>query len=109
MPACNHDERAILAAELLVARRRIAQLEQAVESHGRIGQALGVVMCRYAIGADAAFGAMTRVSQHHNVKLRQLAEAVIDVVACRSTSIPDNLRAPLEDLLQDAESVARKD
>jgi hypothetical protein len=56
-------------------------------------------MYRYAIDAEAAFATMTRVSQYHNVKLRTLAEAVIEECTCRGRPVPSTLSAALDDLL----------
>ena len=101
MPECAHDcaEVAVLTCQLRAAHHRIDQLQQAIESRGRIGQALGVLMCRYAIDAEAAFATMTRVSQHHNVKLRELAEAVLGTITCRGEPVTHGLRPALEELL----------
>ena len=76
-----------LAAELACARERIEQLERAVESHELVGRASGILMAVHRIDADRAFAAMTRVSSQSNVRLRDVAEALIalmtseDVVA----------------------------
>ncbi len=62
--------REALAAE----RTRSAELEQALMSSRQIGMAIGVVMERYRIAPDAAFGVLQRLSQSGNVKLRDIAE-----------------------------------
>ena len=92
-----------LQRALELARARVAHLEAAVEAHGRIGQAMGILMARYGIGADAAFAALARVSQHHNLKLRRLADAVITTTTGGDTSLPRELTGALEELLRSGE------
>jgi hypothetical protein len=82
------------------AQRRIEHLEDALETHGRIGQAIGILMSRYTISADAAFSAVSRVSQCHNVKLRTLADAVIATIDDPGMRLPRELADALEELLR---------
>jgi AmiR/NasT family two-component response regulator len=42
-----------------------------------IGQAVGIVMYRYAVDEQAAFAYLTRISQHSNVKLHQVAAEIV--------------------------------
>jgi len=49
-------------------------LLRAVHSRGLIGQAQGMLMQRYGLTADSAFGVLRRCSQQHNTKLVVLAE-----------------------------------
>ncbi|BCJ34138.1 hypothetical protein Athai_16410 [Actinocatenispora thailandica] len=70
---------AAVAAEIAVvlgAARRIANMTVALQSRDLIGQAKGIVMERYKLGADAAFALLSRASQERNVKLRDLAAEV---------------------------------
>jgi hypothetical protein len=94
-------------ADLHKALERIAQLERAVESHGLIGQAMGILMCRYSITSEAAFAALTRASQHHNLKLRCLAEATIDTIAGRGVALPREVEEALEEILRAGETPDR--
>ena len=98
------DAEAALRAELGKAAERIAHLERAVESHGIIGQAVGILMCRYGIRAEAAFAALTRVSQHHNLKLRCLADATIDTTSGQASPLPREVTEALEELLRAGET-----
>ena len=59
---------------------RIRQLEAALESHAVVDQSRGVLMAAHRIDPDAAWGLLTRVSSHENIKVRTLAEAVIALV-----------------------------
>jgi alkanesulfonate monooxygenase SsuD/methylene tetrahydromethanopterin reductase-like flavin-dependent oxidoreductase (luciferase family) len=82
------------------ARRRIEHLQRALEARGRTGQAVGILMCRYMISADAAFSAMSRVSQCHNLKVRALADAVIATIDQPGKPLPRELLDALEELLR---------
>jgi GAF domain-containing protein len=52
-------------------------LREALESRDVIGQAKGILMARRKCTPDAAFEALRKVSQHRNIKLRQIAEQVV--------------------------------
>jgi GAF domain-containing protein len=52
-------------------------LREALESRDVIGQAKGILMARRGCTADAAFDALRKVSQHRNIKLRDIAEQVV--------------------------------
>jgi AmiR/NasT family two-component response regulator len=43
-----------------------------------IGQATGLLMERYTIDEDAAFAFMVRASSHGNIKLRDIAQGLVD-------------------------------
>jgi hypothetical protein len=57
--------------------RHDENLNQALTSRGQIGQAVGILMERYRLDPDAAFGFLVRVSQTGNVKLREVAAGII--------------------------------
>jgi hypothetical protein len=57
--------------------RQVDQLKAAVQSRQLIGQAVGMVMERYQVDEARAFGFLTRLSSHENVKLRILAERLV--------------------------------
>lgn len=54
-----------------------AHLREALESRDVIGQAKGILMARRGCTADVAFEALRKVSQHRNIKLREIAEQVV--------------------------------
>jgi hypothetical protein len=58
----------------------VDNLRQAIRTRATIGRAVGVVMERYRLSEDRAFAYLARLSQHHNVKLRQVAQTVVDSV-----------------------------
>ncbi len=55
----------------------IADLRRAMQTRTTIGQAVGIVMERYGLAPDRAFAFLTRLSQHRNVKLRQVAQEFV--------------------------------
>lgn len=64
------DEREALADE-------VEGLRRALETRPLIDLAKGMVMHRYGCGEAAAFGLLRRLSQEHNVKVRDLASAIV--------------------------------
>lgn len=65
------------AAMALEYARQITQLQEAVQTRQRIGQAVGVVMHRYGLDDARAFAFRTRMSSTSNTKLRVVAERII--------------------------------
>ena len=64
--------------------RRADNLHQALATRELIGQAQGILMERERITPDQAFDILLRASQHLNVKLREVAQELID-----TGTIPD--------------------
>jgi transcriptional regulator with GAF, ATPase, and Fis domain len=58
--------------------RRAENLHAALASRETIGEAIGILMERERITSAAAFHILRRASQHLNVKLRQVAEDLIE-------------------------------
>lgn len=56
----------------------IEQLQEALQSRDVIGQAKGIIQAREGVDADQAFERLRDMSQHRNVKLRDLAKAVVE-------------------------------
>ena len=52
-------------------------LEQAIEARTVTGRATGILMNRYQLTAERAFEVLRRYSQDRNIKVRDLAEALI--------------------------------
>nr|WP_269449886.1 ANTAR domain-containing protein [Auraticoccus cholistanensis] len=73
-----------LAATLPVALRIAQQasdvhhLQQALVNRSVIDQALGVLMAQNRCSRDEAFGILRRASQNRNVKLRDVAAAIVE-------------------------------
>ncbi len=58
--------------------RRTDNLQAALTTRGLIGQAQGILMERERITADQAFDVLRRASQRLNIKLRDVAQTLID-------------------------------
>jgi len=65
------------AAVALAYSIEVQTLREAVQTRTRIGQAVGIVMERYKIPEQQAFAFLTRLSQNRNVKLRHIADELI--------------------------------
>lgn len=68
---------AALAAVALARSINDEQLVRAIETRTVIGQAIGMIMERYALDEDRAFDVLRRLSSQGNVKLRDLAAQVV--------------------------------
>ena len=55
---------------------RLEQLAEAVEHRTTIGMAMGILMERLDLDADAAFAYLRRVSSHQNRKLYVIASEI---------------------------------
>jgi GAF domain-containing protein len=53
-------------------------LQVAIDARKLIGQAQGILMERYDLDATRAFDFLRRQSQHHNIKLREVAAWVVE-------------------------------
>ncbi len=68
------------AAAMMGHVSELANLHKALESRQMIGQAVGILMERYQMNADRAFAFLIRASSHGNVKLRDVAQEIVDQV-----------------------------
>jgi hypothetical protein len=62
------------------AETRADQMLQMMQHRRVIEQAKGMVMTRRSVGAGEAFARLAEVSQHHNIRLRELAVALVEGV-----------------------------
>ncbi len=99
---CNF-EGAVEMAELFASHaklvmgyaRTVKKLDETIRSRTVIGQAIGILMERFDLGEDQAFGFLTEVSQTTNVRLNDVAlELVTAVSARRDTGVDPDLNAP---------------
>jgi hypothetical protein len=65
--------------ELEALRHEVAGLRAALLSRATIDQARGILVGRYRISPEQAFNVLVRWSQHRNIKLRIIAEALVGV------------------------------
>jgi AmiR/NasT family two-component response regulator len=70
-----------LPVDLDDAQQEILELRQALRSRSVIDQAKGLVRAWLCCDEDEAFTALTRASQAENVKLRQLATQLVELVS----------------------------
>lgn len=66
------------SAMALAYAQQISDLRSAVESRQLIGQAVGIVMERYQLDDARAFGFLARLSSHENIKLRVIAQRLVE-------------------------------
>jgi ANTAR domain len=67
-----------VTATIASTRAMIGHLERAVDSRDVIGMAKGIIMANENLSPDAAFKVLQTVSQHRNVKLRDVAAEVVE-------------------------------
>jgi GAF domain-containing protein len=60
-----------------------ATLNEALQTRKVIGQAIGLLMERYAMNEDRAFAFLVRASSHANIKLRAIAQGLVDQANAR--------------------------
>ncbi|MFL5999435.1 MAG: ANTAR domain-containing protein [Streptomyces sp.] len=80
----------------------IGQLQEAILSHAVIDHAIGVVIGLGGLRSDQGFHVLRDVSQHTNIKLRQVSEQIVDWV--HDGQLSDEIRAALEQALTTARS-----
>ncbi|MFW6719115.1 ANTAR domain-containing protein [Streptomyces sp. MAR4 CNY-716] len=98
------EDDAVPSALLAHAARRLIelseenmQLKQAIESRPMVDQARGVLIAVLGADEDEAWQVLLDTSQHANVPLRYVAEALI--ASATGRPIPDDLRIPLRDAM----------
>jgi small nuclear ribonucleoprotein (snRNP)-like protein len=75
-------------------REEVQQLKEAVTSHAVVDQAIGMMVALGRVGPDEGWAVLREVSQHTNIKLRNVAELIL--LWGRSGEIPAEIRAELE-------------
>jgi len=69
---------ATLSAVALGHAQEKATLTEALQSRKIIGEAIGGLMERYEMNEDRAFASLVRASSHTNIKLRTVAQELVD-------------------------------
>ncbi|MEU9882282.1 ANTAR domain-containing protein [Streptomyces phaeochromogenes] len=88
------DEDAPRIAEL---QEEIGQLKEAVTSHAVVDQAIGIMVALGRVTPDDGWAVLREVSQHTNIKLRNVAEMIL--AWGQNGDLPPDVRATLEDTL----------
>jgi hypothetical protein len=70
--------------------RKATQLHAALATREMIGQAQGILMERERISPDEAFDILRRASQHLNLKLRVVAQSLVDTGERPETGLSDD-------------------
>lgn len=78
-------------------QEQIRQLKEAIVSHAVVDQAIGMVVVLARVTPDEGWLVLKEVSQHTNIKLRNVAEAIL--IWGRAGVMPPEIRAALEDCL----------
>jgi GAF domain-containing protein len=60
------------------AKQLIEQLNEAIKTREVIGEAKGILMAREAISEDEAFQMLATISQNSHIKLREVAQRMVD-------------------------------
>lgn len=104
MPSQTHPEGSGLPGAAADATERIfelqeevLQLKEAVTSHAVVDQAIGMIVAMGRVTPDQGWAILREVSQHTNIKLRNIAEMII--IWGRNGELPPEIRAELEDTL----------
>jgi GAF domain-containing protein len=66
------------AGQAIAYAQEIGNLAEAVRTRTIIGQAVGIVMERYQLNDQRAFAFLQRLSSHRNLKLRLVAQEIVD-------------------------------
>jgi hypothetical protein len=81
----------------------IAQLRQALVSHAVVDQAIGVVLALSGLRPEQGWEVLKTVSQHTNIKLRDVAQHVVRWPD--AGSLPSEIRRALRMALVEAQAV----
>jgi transcriptional regulator with GAF, ATPase, and Fis domain len=78
------------AALALGKARQVDELHDALRTREVISQAVGLLMAKYQLEPDAAFGFLVRTSSHSNIKVREIAARMIEqhLAAVRDQNSP---------------------
>lgn len=80
-------DRVRLAALMIAQAERVENLAEALRTRSLIAQAQGIVMERYSLDPEQAMAYLRRVSQDRQVKVRELAETLVET-RVKSTEPP---------------------
>ncbi|MCG8968012.1 ANTAR domain-containing protein [Streptomyces sp. CL12-4] len=78
-------------------QEQIRQLKEAVVSHAVVDQAIGMIVVLGRVTPDEGWAVLKEVSQHTNIKLRNVAELIL--IWGRTGVMPAEIRIALEEAL----------
>ncbi|WP_308122027.1 ANTAR domain-containing protein [Streptomyces sp. TRM70350] len=97
---------AALLAEIVELRTRNEQLGQALASRAVIDQARGMVMALAPCSSERAWDLLVDVSQHCNIKLRDVAAAL--VATTKDQTLPEPIQGELRRALRRLHAADRR-
>jgi ANTAR domain len=86
----------VISSRVVELEAEIAQLKDALTRRQQIGVATGLLAQRFAISPERAWSLLVRLSQNGHVKVREIAEAVIDAHCGRLDPSKAKLLSSLE-------------
>ncbi|MFI2764104.1 ANTAR domain-containing protein [Streptomyces echinatus] len=95
------------ADQLTALQEEVGQLRQALISHALIDQAIGVVITVGRLSPDQGWDALKHMSQHTNVKLREVARCLVEWPA--RGRIPEAIRRALPAAVEHARTRTHAD
>ncbi|KOV69548.1 hypothetical protein ADL00_10730 [Streptomyces sp. AS58] len=78
-------------------QEEVAQLKEALASHAVVDQAIGMIVALGRVTPDQGWAVLKQVSQHTNIKLRNVAELIL--IWGRKGELPPEIRVELEEAL----------
>ncbi|MGW3122540.1 ANTAR domain-containing protein [Streptomyces sp. NPDC001107] len=78
-------------------QEEVDQLKEAIVSHAVVDQAIGMMVALGRVAPDQGWAVLKDVSQHTNIKLRNVAELIL--IWGRNGDLPPQIKAELEDAL----------
>ena len=84
-------------AQIVALQEEVGQLKEAVTSHAVVDQAIGMMVALGRVTPDQGWAVLREVSQHTNIRLRNVAELII--IWGQKGELPPDIRATLEDAL----------
>ncbi len=91
------DATATEAERIFQLEEEVDQLKEAVTSHAVVDQAIGMLVALGHVTPDQGWEVLREVSQHANIKLRNVAEIIL--IWGGDGDLPNDIRALLEDIL----------
>jgi hypothetical protein len=85
------------AERIFELQEEVHQLKEAITSHAVVDQAIGMMVALGRVTPDQGWAVLREVSQHTNIKLRNIAEMII--IWGRGGELPEDVGAALEDTL----------